>query len=162
MRIEFIEWIYQASSQSLWQQQPLTEAEQERRERITAAVREALDRLESTDRTILEKYYFEGESLPEIGRALGRRQATIVNRHRRALKALRKQLAAFVVTEFGVRQEAPDCCICQSPRRLEIEALIAAKRPEEPYGHLMRKIHERCGLKVTSPQTIIGHQKYHG
>lgn len=161
MRIEFIDWIYQASSRSLWQQQPLSDEEKQRRERIGVAVRQALRKLPPAERLILEKYFFEGETLATIAEQLGRRHATIINYQRRALKSLRKHLAAFVAEEFGIDQEQPACCICRSPKRAEIEALIAAKRLAEPYGLLMKRIEKEFGLKVGSPQTIIGHQKYH-
>ena len=161
MKIEFIEWIYQANSRSLWQEQPLTDAEQQRRERIINAVQEALEELDPTERLIVEKHHFQGETLVDIARQLDRKAGAVVNSHRRALRTLRKHLSRFAATEFGINGEAPKCPICNCPEREAVDALIAAKRPEEPYGLLMRQLRKQFGLEIRSPQTIIGHQKYH-
>lgn len=161
MDSELYEWIFQSSTKSLWQEEPLNEAEQKRRERVAVAVREALGKLDTVERVVIERYHFEGESFAQIAAHLKRKQGAIVNCHRRALRSLRKHLAQFVVQEFGIRQTQPKCVICRSPERRQVEALIAAKAPEEPYGTLMRRIREQFGLQIRSPQTIVGHQKYH-
>ena len=161
MKIEFIEWIFQTSSQSLWQEQPLTEAERQRRERISKAVREALEKLDATERLIVERHHFQGETLIGIARQLNRKPGAIVNSHRRALRMLCKHLSKFAATEFGIRDEKSECCICSCPEREAVDTLIAAKKPEQPYGLLMRQLREQFGLEIRSPQTIIGHRKYH-
>ena len=68
----------------------------------------------------------------------------------------------MVAELFGVTEESrPDCIICRSEHRREIDRVIASREEAETWRPVIRKIRERFGLKITTPQTLIGHEKYH-
>lgn len=161
MKMRLMDWVYLTPCDSLWQQAQPSEAERQRRQELEGAVLRALACLPATERAVVEQRYLEGCSFAEIAAREGRTVSVITGRHRRALRRLRTLLAGFVQSRFGIRPERPDCVICKSVYRDAIDRLIAARRPEEPYSVLIRRIKASCGLTIKSPQTIIGHWKYH-
>lgn len=161
MSLEFLDWVFLTDRSSIWQNDPLSPEELQRREEITKKVRVALNALPPLERIVIEKYHFDGQSLSAIARSLGKNTIYVTNLRRRALRRLRKYLADYARQRFGIETKSARCCICYSDYREEIDVLIAAKRPEEPYSVLIREVRERFGLLIRSPQTIKGHARYH-
>ncbi len=161
MSVEYLDWVFLTDHRSIWQNEPLTPEEMQRREETAKKVREAMNALPPFERKVVEMYHFDGRSLPAIGRALGKNASCVTNAHRRALRSLRKHLADYAGRRFGIDTKSTKCCICNSDHREEIDELIAAKRPEEPYSLLIRTVRQLFGLRIRSPHTIKGHAKYH-
>jgi hypothetical protein len=161
MKTALLDWIYETDNPALWTQRETAEEECRRRDRLTAEVRQALQRLGPLQRQVVEQYYYHGNSLSEIGRALGKSSPRVYSIYQQALRRLRRWLTPLVRTEFGVEPVEPVCCICCSSHRRAIEQILRRKRPDQPYSEVMRLIRRRYGLKIPSPQTIKGHLKYH-
>jgi hypothetical protein len=103
-----------------------------------------------------------GETYQQIADKSGRRIHSLEALHKRALKKLRKILAPLVAREYGVKTKPFNSCVlCCSPLRAEIDVLIAARPPEKTWRQVIRILEEKYRIIIITPQTIIGHQKYH-
>ena len=133
------------------------------RERIIMVVREAMDQLDESEKEFVFLFHFMGRSYREIAEDSGRSIGRLESLHRRALKRLKSLLAGFVSREFGLKREKVNSCpICNSPHREEIELLISAKKKRDTWRETIRLIRENYNLKIKTPQTLIGHFKFHG
>ena len=129
---------------------------------IISEVRRALDRLSPVEREFIERYYFKGESYPEIAENLGRRRDRIKGLHIRAVGRLKKELAGFVRSQFNIKSRpTADCPICNSPDRDEIDALVDGKKEEETWREIIQILKSKYNIIIKTPQILIGHQKYH-
>jgi len=130
--------------------------------RIIAAVEQALDKLDPAERELICRYYFDGQSGKRVAEAVGKRLALFEAMRLRVLKKLKKHLAAFVKAEFNIDVSlSKNCVLCDSPRRDEIDLLIASKKPDETWKRIIRILKEDFNIRITAPQILIGHQKYH-
>ena len=131
-------------------------------QRIVDAVRAALTRLSETERQFVELYFFRGLSLKETARVMNRRSTRMPGLCNRAIAKLKKELASFVKSEFGIETESGRSCpLCNSPRRTEIDRLILAKLKRETWSRIIKTLKNDFGIKITTPQVLIGHRKYH-
>ncbi|UCD93809.1 MAG: sigma-70 family RNA polymerase sigma factor [Candidatus Zixiibacteriota bacterium] len=129
---------------------------------IIAAVREAIEELSPLEKEFVERFYFHGQSYLKIADELGKRPRRIEGIHRRAISKLKKSLAEFVREKFDVETTVDtDCIICNSTFRKEIDAMIDAKKDEETWKNIIGALKKRYGIKIKSPQVLIGHEKYH-
>lgn len=136
--------------------------ESRRVERIRGAVGEALSRLNENEREVVEQFHLMGRTYREIAELSGRTPHRLEALHERAVKKLRKLLAPLVQELYGLGSgPTGGCPICASPWRSEIDRLITERDHEETWRPVMRRIRTAFGLKITTPQTLIGHQKYH-
>lgn len=157
-RVVFFDWVYDARSRSLFDNPQETETGK----LVERKVREAIETLDPEEQELVHLYWFEGRSINEISKTLGRRQYRIEAMHRRVLKKLKKKLSQFVSETFGIAAETdPDCIICNHPQRAAIEQVLRKKRPDETFRGVYRELRERFGLKISTPQILIGHMKYH-
>jgi RNA polymerase sigma-70 factor, ECF subfamily len=76
--------------------------------RLTAALDEALGKLDGEDRLMLASYYLDNRTLTEIGRMVGVHESTISRRLERMLKGLRKQIVAGLVQRGMNRTQAEE------------------------------------------------------
>jgi RNA polymerase sigma factor (sigma-70 family) len=131
-------------------------------ESINLEVRSAVEKLSPDERRFVELFYFEFRSYREISRKLRKKTYKLERIHARAVEKLRILLGDFVRQRFGL--DVPprtDCMICMSPHRRELEQLIRDKTDEETYSRLMRTFRKKHGVKIKTPQVIIGHRKKH-
>ncbi len=130
--------------------------------RIADAVRAALARLSETERQFVELYFFRGLSLKDTARALNRKSTRMPGLRNRVVSKLKKELASFVKTEFGIETESGRACVlCKSPYRTEIDRLIMSKPERETWKRIIKTLDIDFGIKITTPQILIGHRKYH-
>jgi hypothetical protein len=130
--------------------------------RIGRWVARALDKLTPLEREVVIRYFLSGQSLSDIAGQLGKDFIKTKNTYRRAVLRLRKNLAPYVRREFVLNEsETPRCCLCLSPYRAEIDALIRSKRREETWRRIIKILKSDFGLKAIAPQRLIGHRKYH-
>jgi hypothetical protein len=131
--------------------------------RMREHVRLAITELDENEQEFVARFYYMGETYRQMAEASGRKIYSLEALHRRALKKLRKALAEFVESEFGVALEKPrkPCVICDSAHRTQIDALIGARPPDATWRSVMRAIAVEYGIRVATPQMLIGHQKYH-
>jgi RNA polymerase sigma factor (sigma-70 family) len=131
-------------------------------ELVDREVRQAIEKLTSEESRFIQLFYFEFRSYQEVARRLGKRVYKLERIHQRALGKLKILLAEFVRDRFGLTvPESTDCIICNSPHRQKLDQLIRNKKDEETYARLIRIFREKYGVKVKTPQVIIGHKKKH-
>ena len=132
------------------------------REETNLKVREAVERLSPLERQFVEYFYFEDKSYREISVLLNKSIHRLESIHHRALGKLKMLLSDYVKTRFKLNiPEETECIICKSPFRQELDKLIRAKKEEETYKSLIRIFKGKYGLKIKTPQVIIGHKKKH-
>ncbi len=172
-RIVYQNWIVDLGRDPAQAPEPLTPERQfgaqgidapevERRNRIEEAVGAALGKLDDNECEFIERYYFMGQSFGEIAAMSGRLVHRLEALHRRAVRKLRKNLAPLVAEMFDLRTDSrPDCLICQSSERACIDRLIAERDRAGTWRPVMKQIRDDYGVRIRSPQILIGHEKYH-
>lgn len=131
-------------------------------EQTNQKVREAVEKLSPLERRLIELFHFECRSYQEISRVLNKKNHKLEKIHLRALSKLKLLLSDYVKTRFKINlPEETECIICKSPFRQELDRLIRAKKEKETYKSLMRVFRERYGIKIKTPQVIIGHKRGH-
>jgi hypothetical protein len=130
--------------------------------RVERAVRDALERLSGTEREFVERFYLQGQSYPEIAESLNKGIGKVEGLHEIAIKKLRKYLAEFVKEEYDIEiKPAPKCILCASPSCNEINRLISSKRDGDTWQKTIRILKNKYQIIIKSPQSLIGHKKYH-
>ena len=136
--------------------------ERESAKAIRHAVHEALEKLSEQEKEFITQFYFIGKSYRQISDQSGRPVHKLEALHKRAVKKLRKELSSFVHERFGiVTHFGPKCPICLSSFVAQINRLIANRDMTDTWKPIIKVLRERYGLKVTSPQVLIGHERYH-
>ncbi|GAF80823.1 unnamed protein product [marine sediment metagenome] len=137
--------------------------EREKTSEIRSRVRKALERLSVQEREFIAQFYFMGRSYREISEQSGRPIHKLEALHKRAVKKLKNELGGFVRERFGVETGSDaDCLICRSPHLAEINRLISRRDKTTTWKPIIKTLRNKYGLKVSSPQMLIGHEKYHG
>lgn len=132
-----------------------------RRELLEESVRNALRKLTSNEREIVERVHYMGQTYRQISRKSGREITRLEALHRRAIKRLRKELAPLVKQLYGIESPIPRCVICRSPLRRELDLILENHDQKRGWGAVMRRIATEYGITIRSAQTLIGHKKYH-
>ncbi|HOZ08900.1 MAG TPA: hypothetical protein PKW75_11495, partial [candidate division Zixibacteria bacterium] len=128
----------------------------------TRAVTAALAALSDEEREFVRCFYYMGCTVAQIAGRTGRAEHRLEALRRRVERRLRARLGPFVRARYGIGADPGRACpICGAARREAIEQAIAAKRPEETWGPVLRQLRERFGLPLRSPQTILSHVKFH-
>ena len=131
-------------------------------QKIIGAVRKAMTKLTPLESEFIERFYFCGETVPQIAVKLNTEKKRIKCLHRLSARKLRKYLAAFVKEEFDITVViGTECILCKSPHRAAIDKMIKSKKKEETWKKINRILKEKYQIKITTPQILIGHQKYH-
>ncbi len=134
----------------------------ERRELIRRSVTEALDNLDDDEREFVIRFHFMGESYRRIAEKSGRGIYKLEDLHKRSLRKLKKQLAAFVHEAFGLDSEViRDCPICRSPFAAELDEIIRNRDRTATWHPVLSLLKTKYNLSIRSPQLLIGHEKYH-
>lgn len=136
--------------------------EQARLDAIGRHVVLAIERLSDLERAFIERFYFMGQTYREIAIETNRAVHKLERIHRGALKKLRRSLAGLAKEEYGWEpRPEPDCPICSSPHVDEINQLIRDRNRRSTWRPVMADIRRLFGVRVTTPQTLIGHTRYH-
>lgn len=136
--------------------------ELERRRQIREAVAFALSKLSDNERELIEQFHYMGRSYRDIAGRSGRSIHRLEALHQRALKKLRTALAPLVKQLYGLGVSTdPDCPICTSPHRAIIDRLIRERDKSLTWRPMIRLLKVRFGITITTPQTLIGHERYH-
>ena len=134
----------------------------DRLEYLQRAVRSALAGLSEDERELIEQIHFMGRSCAEIAALTGRTEHRLEALHGRALRKLRRKLAPLVRELFGIDTlAATDCPICLSLHRQVIDRMIRERDPRLTWRPVMKQIEAETGIRISTPQTLIGHEKYH-
>jgi len=129
---------------------------------IYRQVQRALEKLNEDEREFVIRFYYMGESYLEISKKSGRSVYRLASLHKRAIKKLRQSLTKFVADRFKIDSTPNrDCPLCNSPQREEIDELIRTRDKTAPWKPVIACLRKEYGLKINSPQLLIGHEKYH-
>ncbi len=129
---------------------------------VEISVRRALRVLTAGELAIVEGYYFDGHSMPQLARATGVPLDFVRMAHRRALAKLEIELAPLVARMFGLEAiQLPNCAICRAQWRTTAERILDARTPDMTWGQIAVRIERAVGWKASSPQTLITHQRKH-
>ncbi len=159
-RIVYRDWIVELGRDPALP--PPLEGEEGQRKTIEEAVEKALRALTADEREFIQRFYYMGQTYREISESTGRAVYRLEALHKRATKRLRKELAPLVNRLYGVAETSiPDCVICRSGCRPEIDRLIAGRDKAETWRPVIQQLREVYGLKIATPQILIGHEKYH-
>ena len=159
-RIVYRDWIVELGRDPA--RLPPGEPDEKRRQLVEEAVGRALKSLTEDEREFIQRFYNMGQTYRQIAESTQRAQYRLEALHRRAIKRLRKQLLPLVKELYGLKEEErPDCILCRSEYRREIDRIISKRDRNATWRPVIRKIRERFGLKVSTPQILIGHEKYH-
>lgn len=130
--------------------------------RIETAVTAALYELDDIERELIRHVYYSGRSIAELARQTGRAPHRLDAQLARIMRKLEKKLRSFVQNEFGIGDGGkPPCPICASPYRAAIDALIAGRDTRATWRPILKILRDQYGLALRSPQTLVGHEKYH-
>ena len=129
---------------------------------IIAAVTGAMDRLDTDEAAFIRLHYMQGLTCREIGEMTGREIHRLEAQHDRAVRRLRTGVCELLGGKYGIRAEHNmKCPLCAHPAREAINQLIKAKKDTETWKRIYRVLRDEYGLKIATPQTFIGHKKYH-
>lgn len=141
---------------------PSVSGEKKRSILVRRKVAEAMKQLSDDEREFIARFYFMGESYRRISKMSGRAVYKLEALHGRSIRKLRRYLASFVENTYGLRTDRrKECLICSSPFLHEIDRLIANRDRTETWKPIIRTLRAKYGLRVVSPQLLIGHEKYH-
>ena len=133
-----------------------------RRELVRRTVTEALNNLDDDEREFVIRFHFMGESYRRIADKSGRSIHKLEALHKRILRKLKKQLAGFVHETFGLDREVmSDCPICRSPFAAELDDIIRNRDRTATWRPVLTVLKNKYNLSISSPQLLIGHEKYH-
>jgi len=131
-------------------------------EQIKEAVSLAIKKLNANEQEFIIQFYYMGKSYQEISNHTGRVIYKLEALHKRALKKLEARLQGFVNNRFEIKNRIKsDCLICNSEYANEIDNIIARRNPRDTWRPILKVLNEKYGIKIRSPQTLIGHKKYH-
>lgn len=131
-------------------------------QKIIKAVREAVGRLSEKEQAVIRLLYYDCIAYKRVAEQTGFRVKAVKAIHDRAIIKLRKYLADFVKSEFGITvMRGYECPICKSPHRDKINQMFYEKRPEETWSRFYRVLKSDYNIIIKTPQILIGHYKYH-
>ncbi len=156
-KLLYLDWIYGSNRDNLFSQRDESPLQNE----IIEKVRGAVGTLSGEEREFVQLYWFEGKPLVEIGQLLGREPSRLDALNRSVMRKLRARLSEYVATRFGVKSASDKCVICDHPRKPEIDSLLIEKPPEDTFRNTMAVLSREYNLRLTTPQILIGHMKYH-
>jgi len=133
----------------------------ERMRVIEAGVWQAMEKLTSDEREIVERIHYMGQTYREISDKSGRAIHRLESLHSRAIKRLRKELRQLVKELYGIEPPTPRCVICRSAMREGIDRILDEHDSRRSWRTIMQRLRDEYGIRLRTPQTLIGHKKYH-
>jgi len=132
-------------------------------QKIVRTIHKSLDKLTEGEAGFIRLFYFQGMSYREISELTGREIYRLEGVHTRAIRKLRNYLKVLVDSHdlAGSIDSNKRCPVCCHKDKNEINRLIENKQPDETWKHLVKILQEKFGLRISTPQILIGHQRYH-
>ncbi|GAB4323811.1 MAG: hypothetical protein Kow0074_16380 [Candidatus Zixiibacteriota bacterium] len=145
-----------------WYDQDEAALQHRRTRAVQRTVRRSLSVLNAPERAVIEGYYFDGLSLPQLANQAGVPLIRIRVMHRRALGKLRQELTPFVIAMYGLRlSHDSDCPICTAPWRDAAERILDDKTADMTWGDVAVRIERAVGWTCPTPQVLMTHQRKH-
>lgn len=167
-RIRYLNWVLERSGIYGPEDLKFDLNEKENQERIKKdeelekKVNEALGKLDEMEKKFILYFYFDCFSYERIGFLLKKRKDRLQRIHQNALNKLKLILRDYVEERFKFKvNDKSDCIICQNPDREELDKIIRGKRKEDTWKRIIRILQDQYGLKIKTPQVLIGHLRKH-
>lgn len=129
---------------------------------IISAVRNAIAKLTPDEQEFIYHFYYMGERYNSLSEKSNKEIYKLNALHKRIVKKLKISLHKFVKQQFGIDANIKsDCPICNSVFLTEINDLIKSRNKRTTWANVIRKIENEYKMKITTPQILIGHEKYH-
>ncbi|HKK21775.1 MAG TPA: sigma factor-like helix-turn-helix DNA-binding protein [candidate division Zixibacteria bacterium] len=129
---------------------------------IAEKVRSAMNSLTDEEQEFIARFYFMGQTYQDLSEATGRAEHKLSSLHKRCIRKIRRLLADYVRSEFGLSSGGiGTCALCVSEHLKEINKLIRNRDRTATWRGVMRELNERFGIRVRTPQLLIGHERYH-
>ncbi|MEZ5359938.1 MAG: hypothetical protein R3F48_14065 [Candidatus Zixiibacteriota bacterium] len=129
---------------------------------LICAVDRAVNRLTADEADFIQRFYYQGQTYREIGQSTGRDTHNLEALHNRAVKRLRVILASSIqLPEAEKSAEEQTCPLCRHKHAAEINELISTRDKRETWRPIIRILKEKYNLRVSTPQLLIGHTRYH-
>lgn len=136
--------------------------DEKRVEQIHQAVSTAMAELDEDEREFIIHFHYMGESYRQISDKSGWPVHKLESLHKRCLLRLKKLLAPFVDEAFGIGTEPyRDCPICDSVFSEQLNEIIRNRDRKSTWTPVLRLFRTRYNLFISSPQLLVGHEKYH-
>ena len=135
---------------------------QKKLENLRKAMKRALDTLTDNEREFIVLFYYMGKTYREISEKSNKAIYRLEALHNRALKKLKIELADFVKESYKIKiKPVKKCPLCNSQYSHGINLLIKNRDKTDTWKSVIRQIKEKYKIRITSPQLLIGHEKYH-
>lgn len=132
------------------------------REQIHQAVSTAMAELDEDERELIIRFHYMGENYRQISDKSGWPVHKLDSLHKRCLKKLKKLLAPFVDETFGLGTEPiRNCPICDSVYAEQMNEIIRNRDRKSTWTPVLRLFRAKFDLFISSPQLLVGHEKYH-
>lgn len=129
---------------------------------IIGAVGDAIEKLRDDEAGFIRRFYFQGETYRTIAADTGRTLYSLEALHNRAVKRLRAVLAPVLSLPENDKSGAEQTCpICRHKNAPQINALIRNRDKRQTWRPIIRTLKEKYNLRVSTPQLLIGHARYH-
>lgn len=136
--------------------------DEKRVEQIHEAVGSAMVKLDEDEREFIIRFHHMGESYRQISDKSGWPVHKLESLHKRGLMKLRKQLAPFVDEVFGLSvKQLAVCPICCSEHVEQLNEIISNRDRKQTWKPVLNLFRTRYNLFISSPQLLVGHEKYH-
>lgn len=131
-------------------------------EELIQKVRSALDGLTDDEREFIIRFYYMGQSYQKISKQTGRVAHRLVSLHNRAINKLKANLSGFVRLRFDLEPSLKKICpLCESSQVEQINRLIITRDKRQTWRPVLKALKDNYGITVSSPQLLIGHERYH-
>ena len=129
---------------------------------LKKAVQKAMNSLGEQEKYLILRHYFFGQTISRMAVSSGRPEYKLRAMQRRSLRKLKRELAPFVRSRFGIEvQREQDCPICSSDWREEIDVILLKRDKKRCLSPVIEEIKTRFHIVIKTPQVIISHEKYH-
>jgi len=162
-RIIYRDWIVDLGHDPALNWQEVAGRDDGQNQKRVFAVNRALMELTEDESGFIRCYYFMGMGYRDIAESTGRRIDRLERMHRNILRKLKTRLSFLIGSERDYRGDYgdPGCPLCRHPRYYEINELIKSKKETETWRPIIKMLRTEFGIRIQSPQRLIGHRKYH-
>ncbi|MCK5126362.1 MAG: hypothetical protein KAR42_08910 [candidate division Zixibacteria bacterium] len=129
---------------------------------LISAVSTAMFSLNESESDFIRSFYLQGLTYRQISSITGKDIYRLEAIHHRAVLKLRTRLADYLRKRNLVElSHDKKCPICAHEKAKDINILITRKDKRETWRKIIKTLADEYSIKITTPQMLIGHAKYH-
>lgn len=140
----------------------ISQTDSEQVELINQVVRKAMTSLDDDEHELIIRFHFMGETYVKISELTNREIYKLAAIHKRAVKKLKAKLTSFVKESYNIdSEEINTCLICNHEEVIKINLIISQRDKRKTWREVLKVLRNEYNLKLSTPQIIMGHEKYH-